>query len=405
MLAIVGVAILAVWGSWWVGGLKRGELKRSPGQWFYRYHFLGLDFLHNYHATRHWLGGGDPYREPFGDPLDRKLCYPPIVLPFFSWCQACSPGTAVVVWTAALAGLAGLGAFASWRVRHKLGLSPVPLPFALAVVLASTPVTYALERGNYDLLIVPLLLGAAWALQKQSIGRDAFAGSCLALATCFKVYPALLIVALLPLRRARAALLAVLAVGLFGAFQWESLPVCVENLRELARENNSERVGVLSTAGHSLTGGWKLVWEGTRCAGLAQVPPLLAALVVFGPVLAWLADRTYRCADPGPLVLPLLLWVASVATFIPSVANDYNLVFLPMAALAVWDRRDPVPAHLGMAALLVWAQPVAFQIDLAVLLVLKVLSTLAVGVCLAGRLREATTFAQFPGGESVCPAK
>ena len=99
-------------------------------------------------------------------------------------------------------------------------------------------------------------------------------------------------------------------------------------------------------------------------------------------------------------------WVtAAVATFIPAVANDYNLVFLPLAAVAVWDRRDPVVVHLALAGLALWAQPVAFAIDPAVLLGLKVLSTLAVGASLAGRLGERAAVAHVSGGDQPCPAK
>ena len=404
-LGLVGIAVLVLWGSWWVSSLKKGQLKSSPAAWFERHHFLGLDFLHNYHAARYWVNGGNPYQEPFGDPLGRKLCYLPIVLPFFAWCSVLSPQAAVATWTAAVAILAGLGAFASWSVRRNCGLAPVPLSFAVAAVLVSAPVAYAMERGNFDLLIVPMLLGAAWALQSRSLGRDALAGSCLALAACFKVYPALLIVALLPLRRGRAAAFAVLAVGAFAAFQWENLPVCVSNIQELARVHGADKQAGISPSGHSLTGGWKLLWEGTRLTGLARIPGPVATLAVFGPMLLWVGERVYRCANAGPLVLPLFLWLAAVGTFVPAVANDYNLVFLPLAALAVWDRRDPVPVHLGMAALVLWAQPVAFEIDPAVLFGLKVLSTLAVGVSLAGRLGEITPADQPPGGGRLCPAK
>src|SRR5207302_3021493 len=169
---IAGVGLLLIWGLVWAASIHRGRLVGAQRVWNYAYDFLGLDFLNNYQAARHWLAGGDPYREPFGDPTGRKLCYPPIVLPLFAWCGWVKPRAAIVLWMGILAGLAALGAVLGWRARRKLGLWDVPLPFAVAVVLVSTPVIYAMERGNYDLvLLVPLVL-AAWALQRRGWWPD-----------------------------------------------------------------------------------------------------------------------------------------------------------------------------------------------------------------------------------------
>ena len=63
----------------------------------------------------------------------------------------------------------------------------------------------------------------------------------------------------------------------------------------------------------------------------------------------------------------------SADTFLPPVSNDYNLFFLPVAALAVWDRRDPVVVHMLMGLLALWWQPLGLPLDGKLLLVIKVL--------------------------------
>jgi hypothetical protein len=246
-----------------------------------------------------------------------------------------------------------------------------------------------MERGNYDLLVLPPLLAAAWALQARTVSRDAVAGGCLALATCFKIYPALLVFALLPLRRYRAFAFAGLAGMALASFQAHNLPVFVANLRELAFFNNPVFWGGNALpVNHSLTCNWQPVWQGTKLAFFAKVPGPVAAAAVLGPLLLWVAYRVYRCPEPRRVVLPFLLWTAGLATFVPKVANDYNLFFVPLAALAVWDRRDPVLVHIGLAFLLLWAQPIGFWMNTSVLFALKLAVVFTVAVSLVNRVRE-----------------
>src|SRR6185437_5086481 len=41
LLALLGVAVLVWWATFWVGSLQKNHLKRSPVTWFGRYEFLG----------------------------------------------------------------------------------------------------------------------------------------------------------------------------------------------------------------------------------------------------------------------------------------------------------------------------------------------------------------------------
>lgn len=384
-LTIAGLAMLLVWGLAWGTSIHRGRLVGSTRVWICAWDFLGLDFLNNYQASRHWLAGGDPYREPFGDPLARKFCYPPVVLPLFAWCGWFRPQAAVVLWMGVLAGLAALGTMQACRARRQLGLWKVPLPLALAAVLGSTPVIFAMERGNYDLLVLAPLALAAWALQRRGLACDLLAGSCVALAAWMKVYPGLLGLGFIVLRRPRAlgfCVLAGIAIGLPGlrdlaAFQANAKDLVVRYIPP-----------VFFQFTHSLSADWPLLWAGTRLAWLARVPGLVVAGGFILLLSAWASYRLYRCPDSSRLLYPYFVWLTALATFLPEISNDYNFVFLPLAAVAVWDRRDPVHVHMSMALMLLWWQPVQLSIGPQLLFGFKLCGFAAVTACLLRRIQE-----------------
>jgi hypothetical protein len=382
------VALLAVWGLWWKSSLRHNRLVDGQHTWVEVYHFLGVDFLNNYRASRHWLAGGDPYCEPFGDPLGRKLCYPPAVLPGFAWCDGFSVRSALRLWVIALTLIALAGGWMAWRARRELGLWKVPLPFTLAAVLWCTPVLFAIERGNYDLLVLLLLMPAVWALRARSLPRDGVAGTCLALATVLKIYPGFLIVGLASLRRWRALAYFALAGLTLGLASWNDLPAFRANLGEFIAQAQGGYAQTVHVNAHTLTTYWKPFWTDTLLSGLAGVPGTLAALVLVLPLAGWVSYRVYRRADCPGLLFPYLVWLAAAATFLPKVSNDYNLVFLPLAVLAVWDRRDPVWVHLLMAFCLLWWQPLALPVGPKLVLAFKYFGLLAAGVSLANRAAE-----------------
>jgi hypothetical protein len=342
-------------------------------------------------ASRHWLAGGDPYREPFGDPAEgapdhvRKFCYPPPILPLFAWCALLTPQQGVVVWIAVLVALGSWGAVLAWRTRFRLGLAALPLPLVLAAVLCSTPLCFGLERGSCDLLVLPPLVAAAWALRRRSPGHDLLAGGGLALATAIKVYPGLLILSLLALRRWRA-LCCCGVVGLaLGLASLGHLPAWRANLAEVIA---GEAPAWLYQHCHTLSSFWQPFWTGTRLAFLTHVPGGVAAGVfVLGLALA-VSYRVARCPNPSAVLYPYLLWLAALATFAPRIANDYNFYYLPLAALAVWDRRDPLAVHVGMGLLLLWWQPIALPIGGREMFACKMLGFVAVTVSLGRRIAE-----------------
>ncbi len=73
----------------------------------------------------------------------------------------------------------------------------------MAVILYSTPVLFALERANYDLLIIPLVVGAVVLMRRKTETADVIAAFLLAVAIWAKLYPGLLVLAILALQRWR----------------------------------------------------------------------------------------------------------------------------------------------------------------------------------------------------------
>lgn len=389
VLSLASVVVLISWGQSWSRAVSKWKVKNSPATWYGPYEFMSVDFMHNYQAARFWVQGHDPYREDFQDPIGRKLCYPPVVVVCFAWCSLFAVKKAIAVWTLTLAGLAALGAVAAWRTRRELGLAPVPVLVAVAAVVTSAPVAYAMERGNYDLLIVPLLLAMTWGLRRTGWRADAVVGAALGLAVCLKVYPGLLGVVLLFLGRRRAVGLTVAATVAFLAVRFQDLPIFVQNLRDLAGQMHEHvHKNYVLAATHSITYTWQPLWLDSRLAFLAKVPGSAVAVGLVGSLLGWVGWHLRRCPRPDGVLLPVLLWVTAAATFVPRVANDYSLFFLPMAALAVWDRRDAVWVHVALGFLCVFTQPLAFGVSQSVVFGAKVVALVAVAAAIVQRIRE-----------------
>lgn len=394
--ALLGIVALVWWVSYWNAAVKKWHVRPSPATWYEPFQFMSLDFLHNYQASRYWLTTGDPYREAFGDPIGRKLCYPPIVLVYFSWCQLVSVHRAIGIWTITLGAMALLGAWAAWSSRRSLGLTPVPITFALAAVVTSAPVAYALERGNYDLLIVPCIVMAAWGLRRSGRIPDAVVGYAIGLAICLKIYPALLLAALVGMRRYRATAFALIVATAFLSFQSHNIPIFLANLQEIVAQHDAESLPYPSQVAHSIPYSWKALWTGSRLAILARIPGTVAAGAIIGGLLAWVFLATIRSRDPRPAVVPLLFWITAAATFVPKVSNDYNFVFLPMAMLAVWDRRDPLVVHAGLGVVCLILQPIAFPMSTSVTFGFKLIGLVLTAYCLTTRLREQNSTATQP---------
>ncbi len=391
------LALLVLWAGWWVQALRRDHLATGPGLWFPVLSFIAGDFVvHIDHTARIFAEGGDPYR--LDDWICASLPYPPMIPRLFRWVTLFSIRAAGVVWILALAVIFVSATWAVHRTRRNLGLAPVPWPWLLVAVLYSTPVVVAMERGQCDPLVIPLFGLAAWLLRRRSPWADPAAGALLGLTAWIKYYPGLAIVALIALRRWRALALFVIVAGGIGLHDLDGVRRSIANGSRIAAVSHPK--ADLHPLQHAIAKFWPSLCRAARCNDPARLPgPIASALLLMPPLVAvgLRLDRLRRLGrDPGPLLWPTFLWLAAAATFALPYAIDYNLVFLPLALLATWDRRDPLAVPMIFGLLLLWWQPLELPIDGRILFVLKLLGLYASSLCL--RLRADELAAPPPPG-------
>jgi hypothetical protein len=412
LLAVIGCALLGVWAVWWYVSLHNGQMWGKDLLRIPVWRHLGLDFRHNYLAAQHWLHGGNPYLEEFGD-WRGKFAYPPVLLPLFAWTGLFGQTRAMILWMGAITAIVGVGAWMVARTRAALGSVTLPLSFMLGLLLLTQPVLFATERGQADAVVLAMIVVAALALQRRaSWTRDIVIGVCLAIAAWVKVYPVVLVLGLIALREWRALGVSIVAAALIGLIPYSMTMQFIE----ASRAAQQDRVGFLSEIyqwlhnpsqhrpaqltlyptisvdSHSLTTYWGSFWTYTHLWSLQRTPGVIGAALVLGPPTIWLSVRMLRATarTRAALAYPYLLWLAAMATFVLPVSYDYNLFFLPLAALAVCDRRDPVVVPLALIAMVVWAQPFKVPVPSAkdLLFFLKLLSLMGAGISLLVRARE-----------------
>ena len=436
LLTVIGVLLLIAWGWWWITSFNQGRLwggNRTRLPWW---RFLGLDFLHNYHAARLWLNGGNPYTDDFGD-WRKEYAYPPIVLPLYAWCRFVTAQAAVAIWMTFIATVVAVGAWAARRIRVTFGLARLPLVFMIAVAVCSMPVLFAMERGQGDAVVLLMILIIAAALQRRpSWTRDLLIGFCLALAAWIKVYPIVLLLGLLALGAYRAAGLTVAQIIVIGVVPYRATQYWLAS----TKASQGDRIGFVSETvkwitdpdfrpaqltlfqpisadAHSLTTYWATFWEHFHLWRIARMPGMLGAALVLVPIALWITYRVWRSPARRELAYPFLLLLAALATFGVPVSYDYNLIYLPLAALAVCDRRDPAIVGLAIVGMLAALQPfkvpwemhvaTAFEllnakppvaplelllrIENDVLFFLKLFGAIGVGVSLSLRARHSQT--------------
>lgn len=394
LLALVCLALLIVWGRWWIRSYKHDRLLRGQWTWVPALPFLAGDFkVHIDHTARRMVAGHDPYDKGH-DWVCALFPYPPMVPRLFAWVAPISTEAAIGVW---LAALALIFAGTSWLVarwRGALNLAPMP-PLLIAVaVLYSTPVLFAMERGQSDPLVLPLLALSIWLLGDARSSRsrwlDALAGALLAVAAWLKYYPGLMLLGLIPFRRWTPLAAGLLVAAAIAGIDHGGVAQSVENGLALAALGERTDDACHATQ-HSISKSWAHVCRVLRLKPMADVPGSVATALVLGPMLAVVSLAVGRVAEPwrSRLMPAYALWVIAAGTFALPYSNDYNLVFLPLAALATWDRRDRVFVHMMMGLLLLWWQPLRLPVDGTVIFLTKLAGLWAVGASLTSRAREA----------------
>jgi len=383
LLNLISIALLAVWCAWWGMSLVRQDLIGVNRGWFPA--CFGVDFIwHVDRPTRVWLAGGDPYADK-----TRMCSYPPLVFRMFSWVGMVTPNQALTIWICVLGLLAAGGAWAAWRCRRQLGLSDVPLSAMLVAMLYSSPMVFAMERGQYDLVTVPIVMAALAIMRRESRWRQVLAGAVLAIAPWAKVYPGLLGIGLAGLRKWDAlASFAIVGLAIGAAIPSDTTRFLINNDLHMAEAKANSRMEQNTRVcpwNHSLSDNWPRIWNETPLRFLSKINGYVATALILGPILGWVSVQVYRCRQRDRLAFGYLMWVVAVATFVPPVANDYTLMFLPLAVMSVCHRRDPLIGFVAIAALVIWWQPVMVNISGRVLILMKLAALLSVGVSLAER--------------------
>jgi hypothetical protein len=174
----------------------------------YRYPFLDLESIPA--SISCWQQGIDVYVRTTCDVLGRPFNYSPL------WLRL-SFIPAEGRWTPWL----GLGLASLFLL--SLGILPRPksgLDRALVILgTYSSPVAYAIERGNADLIMFLLVMGAALLLRQGLLSRLAGYGVIL-LGGALKFYPLVALVVLARERPRIAIPLVVAAAGCIGGFIW-----------------------------------------------------------------------------------------------------------------------------------------------------------------------------------------
>jgi hypothetical protein len=262
----------------------------------------------------------------------------------------------------------------------------------MGLVLLSTPLLFTLERSNFDLITLAGILLAVPLLEKNVLWLDLLAGALLSFGPWVKIYPGLIGLGLLALRRPRCLAGFVLGGVLIGiAWPAETLRSFEVLQIAIARVKSGSLGTAFPPWSHSLSIAWRDVAAGAGASlkpVLTKMPGSVMALLVLSGPLAWVCLRVYRCRKSEPLTYPLLLWVVSAASFVPEIANDYSLAFLPLAAAAVLGARDSRLVLAGTAVAALWWQPFAFPIPGFALLLVKLIGLLVVGASIVARAAE-----------------
>ncbi|MCA1685185.1 MAG: DUF2029 domain-containing protein, partial [Planctomycetia bacterium] len=399
VVAAGSLFLLALWAAYWVKSVHDDEMAFGHYTWVPALPFIAGDFKLNIdHVARARAAGLDPFSMK-EDNFCYLSVYPPMVPRLFAWVSLFPKTATTPIWLSALSVVLGVGAYGAWRTRRALGLCRVPLAAVAAALFFSSPALYAMERGQCDPLVIPALMVVAWLLARRTTWSEVAAGGLLGAVAWLKYYPGLAVLAFPALGRWRGVAAFVLVAGLIGVVDRDGVRRSYENGIIVTRM--VPRYYPTLALNHSVVAEWRSLGVRKYVPLLRKVPPPLAAVVLLVPAVALVCRRVSRAGDPVRLAFPLMLWLSAAATYGMPYANDYNLVVLPLAALAVWDRRDPPFVHAAMGLLLVWWQPFVLPVPGELLFYAKLAALYAVGVSLAVRAGESAHGDSGGDGRSI----
>jgi spermidine synthase len=403
LLTRLGLVGLLAWAFWWLPTLSSLRLRGAEYLWF-TYPAFGADFYtQTDYAARLWASGGDPYANE-----SYLFHYPPIVIRLFNWVIRLTPHAALVIWVLVIIALIAGGTVLALRTRRELGGSDLPAPFAILLVFLTFPAIFAMERANFDLIVLIAIVVALKIMEPGGKIRDFIGGTVFAVAPWVKLYPGLIGVGLLGLRRFWAVAgfaFGGVAIGLLTPAEtlrsFHIIRLAVRNYTAFAE------IGHYDWWSHSLTVAWLRATIALSSSPLgpllSKIPGTVAALLFIAPLLGWVTLRVYRSKHGYRVAYPLLMWICALASCLPVIANDYSLVFLPIAAVAVYGSDSGRLAHWAMLASLLWWQPFRLPIPPPWLLLCKLSALVAVASSLVERVEALDRAAapEYTGGSPV----
>jgi hypothetical protein len=426
-----GGVLLLLWLVWWTASFLRKvpELYRPPGVSLAMpvYTYLGVDFIHNEAGVLTWRNAGSPYPHLVGDPINPHYLPPPLTLYAFSWTLAFPPdyivtdprhtsilsdqipypARAILVWFIASTGILLAAVWWALRCRRRLGLAPLPGAFIFALTLFSYPVTFELERGNFNVLVLFFIFAATlwWPRVRKALRAEAVAGFCAGIAAALKVFPLILFPGFLVLRRYVAAVAMVVTVALV----WLGTAHLMTHWTYLAAYIAKTQADAIPFPMHSLSILWHFFWKGTPLGSLSGGT---GALLAIAPPAVLVGGALFFSPVRDRFAYPFLLWLAALGTFAMMISVDYNLLLLLVATIALWKRGDPWWIHVALVPWWVVLQPFLLVPDVcrdawwccAIFLGMKVWSILAVGGLLLWRLHTAPRDAALTAARIDSPA-
>jgi hypothetical protein len=397
MLLAVCIIMLVLWCFWWAISLLRQELQAGEYLWFPHGSksnwivTIGCDFYNHVDIpARIWWNGGDPYAN-----TKQFFAFPPLEMRLFAWVNLMKPRTAYGVWLIVMTAIIAAATWTASRWRRRLSLANIPPYVALVLVLFSTPALYAMERGQYDPLTLLFILAALPLLKPGSHWTQFLAGALLCLAPWLKAYPGLLFAGLIGLQRWRALagfVLTGIVIAAVFLYTGEMQNFLVNNAQHIQIADRFALAfsGDITPMSHPLSIVLASIWLGTKFSWLGILTGKIMAVILLGLLLTWVTCHVYRCHARDALTYPYLLWITALATFVPPISNDYNLIFLPLAVLTVWSPRDPLLIQAPLILLLLWWQPIGLPVNGPPIFMIKLLGLGAAAVCLVKRASEQT---------------
>lgn len=385
---VAGFVAIAVWALWWGDAIYRLYLYGDKYTQI-RLPMFGADFWsQSDYAARLFARGVDPYAS-----RGHLFHYPPIVIRLFLWTPHFSIETALRMWVVFLIFLIIVAALAAAKVRERLAVGPLPASLAIALVLFSSPVIFQLERANFDLITLAAILIALPLFRRGTNTAEFLAGCVLAIGPWVKIYPGLMGLGLLALRRWRAAAGFIVAGALIG------LAAPAETVRSfdvlalaMKRVKFMSYIDQYYTWSHSISVGYLKLAQAASGTPFGKVLLAIPIDVIGGGLVlggaSWVSYRIYRLRGCDALLYPLLLWLNALGSCVGVIANDYSLTFLPLAAIAVHSFKDPWFVKISMLLLAIWWQPLDPHILGLPFLIIKLLGIASVGVSLVRRARE-----------------